>query len=146
MICFIKHARMACIQTALHELGVQGSKREDILRWNTHHLLICIIFLKACDNVIRVTTSSQIRNEIYLRNICMLSSTNKKQSSWFLHISAKIKAPSTFRNVSIVILLLFCKIKLKDNNNDINNYPTTAINTFIITFTNSVQIGICNIF
>jgi len=28
-----------------------------------------------------------------------------------LPISAKIKAPSTFRSVSIVILLLFCKIK-----------------------------------
>ncbi len=55
-------------------------------------------------------TSSQIRNEIYLRNISMLLSTNRS-TSWFLHISAKIKAPSTFINVSIVILLLFCKIK-----------------------------------
>ncbi len=51
--------RIACIQT-VHELaapGVQSPKREEILRWNaaTHHLLIFIIFLKACDNVIRVT-------------------------------------------------------------------------------------------
>ncbi len=35
---------------------VQSPKLEEILRWNTYHLLIFIIFIfKACDNVIRVT-------------------------------------------------------------------------------------------
>ncbi len=46
----------------------------------------------------------------------------KKSTEVFLRDSAKIKAPSTFINVSIVILMLFCKIK-QDN----NNYPTTAL-------------------
>ncbi len=32
-------------------------KRKEIVRWNTvtHHLLILLFFLKACDNVLRVT-------------------------------------------------------------------------------------------
>ncbi len=39
------------------DASVQSPKRNEILRWNTvtHHLLIFIIFLKACDNVIHVT-------------------------------------------------------------------------------------------
>ncbi len=35
----------------------------------------------------------------------------KKRTEVFVWDSAKIKAPSTFINVSIVILMLFCKIK-----------------------------------
>ncbi len=62
MLCFLKHTRMACIQTALHELAAPGFKvrGNSVLKHlasfeHEHHLLIFIIFLKACDNVIRVT-------------------------------------------------------------------------------------------
>ncbi len=95
------------------------SARKFCAKTLTHHLLIFIFFFK------RRVTSSQIHNEIYLRNICMLLSTNRS-TEVFLHISAKIKAPSTFINASFVILLILWN-KIKDNNNDINNYPTTAV-------------------
>jgi len=50
----------------------------------------------------------------------------KRSPEVFLRVSAKIKAPSSFINVNIVIKR--CSVKLnKDNNNDNNNYPTTAI-------------------
>ncbi len=51
MLCFLKHARMACIQTALHELAAPGFKVQGA-ETLTHHLLIFIIFFKGvwqCD-------------------------------------------------------------------------------------------------
>ncbi len=95
-----------------HGARVQSPKHEEILALK-HLLIICLIFLFILS---RVTmwyvwqTSSQNRNEIYLRNICMLLST-KRSTEVFLRVSAKIKAPSTFIHFRIVILLLFCKIK-----------------------------------
>ncbi len=73
-------------------------------------------------------TSSQLLNEIHLYICCC-------QQKEALGVSTKIKAPITFINVSIVILLLFCKINKKDNYKDNNTHYNSYINTFIITFT-----------
>ncbi len=91
-----------------HGASVQSLKHEEILRWNTvtHHLLIFINFFEGVWQIWYMwQTSSQIRNEIYPRNICMLLST-KRSTEVFLRVSAKIKAPSTFIHFSIVIVLL----------------------------------------
>ncbi len=72
-------------------------------------------------------TSSQLLNEIHLYIFCCQQKA--------LEVSTKIKAPITFINVSIVILLLFCKINKKDNYKDNNTHYNSYINTFIITFT-----------
>ncbi len=61
----------------------------------------------------------QIRDEIYLHAV-----VNKKKH-WGLPACFRQNKSSTFINVSIVILLLFCK--KKDINNDNNNYPKTAV-------------------
>ncbi len=74
--------------------------------WNVTHQLLCNIFYKACDNVMRA--SSQTRNENNWSICCCNHSCQQKSTEDFLRGSAKIKAPSTFINVSIVILLLFC--------------------------------------
>ncbi len=52
---------------------VQSPKREEILRWNTYSSYAHL--KKKIKGMWQ--TSSQIRNEIYLKNICMLWSTNR---------------------------------------------------------------------
>ncbi len=120
-----------------------GAKVQSTRKFFTHHLLI--IFFKGvwqCDTCDKHLPKFVMRY-IWEISACCCQQKALRSSCVF---SAKIKAPSIFINVCIVILLLFCKIKYKDNNNDNNNYPTTAVfNAFTITFTNSVQIGICNI-
>ncbi len=101
-----------------HGARVQGSrpKHEENLRWKTvtRYLLgnIFIIVLKACDNVISVTNIFQIRNDNHLLIWCC----QQKEAQIFLRVFYQNKSwekatTPTFINVSIVILLLFCKIK-----------------------------------
>ncbi len=56
MLCFLKHARMACIQTAPHELTAPGFKVQSARKFCaetlTHHLIILLYFFKGvwqCD-------------------------------------------------------------------------------------------------
>ncbi len=80
------------------------------------NLLIFIIIFKGvwqCDTCDKHLPKFVMRY-IWEISACCCQQTEALMSSWFLPICAKIKAPSTFRNVSIVILHLFCKkIKIK---------------------------------
>ncbi len=55
MLCFLQHARIACIQTVLHELAAPGFKVQSARKFCaetlTHHLLILVLFFKGdtCD-------------------------------------------------------------------------------------------------
>ncbi len=147
MLCFLIHARIACnaIQTALYELAAPGLKVQSARKICAKTLLLVscsvtflLVFLKACANAIRAKNIFQNSSDSFIN----LRST-KRSTEVFLRVSAKIKAPSTFKNVSIVILMLFCKIKLKEYDN--NNYPTTALLIHLLYHSQSVQIGICNI-
>ncbi len=93
---------------------VQSPKREQILRWNPYssfaHFYYFFKGVWQCDTCDRHLPKFVMRY-IWEISACCCQQTGALRSSWFLPISAKIKAPSTFRNVSIVILLLFCKIK-----------------------------------
>ncbi len=94
----------------------QGLKHEEIVRWNTYSSFAHFYnFFKGawqCDTCDKHLPKFVMRY-IWEISACCCQQTEAMRSSWFLHISDKIKAPSTFINVIIVILLLFCKIKNK---------------------------------
>ncbi len=62
-----------------------------------------IVFLKACANVIRATNIFPNSSKSFINLL-----STKRSTEVFPRVSGKIKAPSTFINVSIVILV-FCK-------------------------------------
>ncbi len=67
---------------------------------------IFISFLKACANAIRATIIFPNLSKSFINLL-----STKRSTEVFLWVSAKIKAPSTVINVSIIIVMLFCKIK-----------------------------------
>ncbi len=91
---------------------IQSPKSEENLRLKHSSFAHFYIFFKGvwqCDTCDKHLPKFVTRY-IWEISACCCQQTEAMRSSWFLHISAKIKAPSTFINVSIIILS-FCKIK-----------------------------------
>ncbi len=80
---------------------VQSPNRKENQHWNSvTRQLLCNIFIH---HIVTMWCVQQTPSQIY--------NEKKRSTEVFLGVSAKIKAPSTFINDSIVILLFFCKIK-----------------------------------
>ncbi len=99
MLYFLIQAQIACklfkqrCKSSWHQ-GSKSKAREKSAR----------LFLKACANAIRATNIFPNSSESFINLL-----STKRSTEVFLRVYAKIKAPSTFINVSVVILMLFYK-------------------------------------